>query len=123
MSDHPKTDIPSASDNYDASRDPRTGRPPDPLEAQRMAREHQADRKKDESAEERIENADNSSMIEGQQPARMASPTVDHSEEEAVEALLQEGVTPERAEELVSEHGTNWETLNSAAFAQDGGKL
>jgi len=123
MSDQPKADIPSAGNNYDASYDPRTGRPPTPLEAQKMAREHQAEHTKDQSAEERIEYTQNSPMIEGQQPARMASPTADRSEEEAVEALLQEGVTRERAEELVSEHGTNWETLKAAAFAQDDGNL
>ncbi|MBK1866995.1 hypothetical protein [Taklimakanibacter albus] len=123
MSDQPKADIPSAGNNYDASYDPRTGRPPTPLEAQKMAREHQAEHTKDQSAEERIEYTQNSPMIEGQQPACMASPTADRSEEEAVEALLQEGVTRERAEELVSEHGTNWETLKAAAFAQDDGNL
>jgi hypothetical protein len=29
------------SESYDATRDPRTGRPPNPLEAQQLAREHE----------------------------------------------------------------------------------
>jgi spore coat polysaccharide biosynthesis protein SpsF (cytidylyltransferase family) len=40
-------------------------------------------------------------------------------EKAAIDALVQEGVTREYAEELVQTHGTNWETLKAAAFAKE----
>ncbi|MFZ5672219.1 MAG: hypothetical protein ACOZAM_04570 [Pseudomonadota bacterium] len=119
MSDHPENDQSNAADNYDATRDPRTGRPPEPAEAQKLAREHHENRANDQLDEDGLGEADGASGIEGQQPARMTSPEEDHSEKDAVDALVQEGFTRERAEELVSAHGVNWETLKAAAFAQD----
>lgn len=119
---------------YDATRDPRTGRPPNPLEAQRLAREHEQERLAQgtvethgaetgiASASESVEDNDEpdaSPVPPGQAPARMAAPHLDKDEKAAVDALVQEGVTREYAEELVATHGTNWETLKAAAFAED----
>jgi hypothetical protein len=41
----------SEAEAYDATRDPRTGRPPNPLEAQRLAREHEQARLAEEDEE------------------------------------------------------------------------
>lgn len=120
MSNFPDPDnstVSTVAGNYDATKDPRTGRPPDPLEAQRIAREHRESQRQEQVS--LITDADDSQEIESQRPGRMTSPEPDHGEKEAIEALVQEGVTRERAEELVRTHGVNWETLKAAAFAQD----
>jgi hypothetical protein len=136
------TPVDESSEPYDASLDPRTGRPPSPLEAQRLAREHQMERVKNAQTPEEVteayqnddsarsddgavaesnlaedEGAHASALSEMQAPARMIAPTMDEHEKAAVDALIQEGVTRERAEALVQEHGANWETLKAAAFA------
>lgn len=69
--------------------------------------------------EDPLDEESDSSGIAGQQPARMASPQADDSEQEAIEVLVEEGVTRERAEELVTVHGANLATLRRAALAQD----
>lgn len=51
--------------------------------------------------------------------ARMVPPQISDDEKAAVDALVQEGISREWAENLVSEHGANWETLKAAAFAAD----
>lgn len=57
--------------------------------------------------------------IEVQQaPARMKSPDRSEAERAAADALVQEGITREQAEQLVSSHGTDWETLKSAAWPE-----
>lgn len=116
-------------DSYDATRDPRTGRPPNPLEAQRLAREHQEARLSQENdagspaeadmgvAEENAEPPD-SQVPAGQAPGRMTAAKSDNEETAAIDALVQEGVTREYAEDLVQTHGTSWETLKAAAFAK-----
>jgi hypothetical protein len=125
---------------YDASLDPRTGRPPTPLEAQRLAREHEIDRdgsaqppdqyQNDDSAHrkhgdvaepdlEDSEPTEASALSEEQAPARMKSPDSNKDEKAAADALVQEGITREYAEQLVSAHGTDWETLKSAAWPED----
>ena len=93
---------------YDATRDPRTGRPPNPLEAQQLAREHEAARLKNNNPE--------TTVPEWQEPARMTSPKTDEDDRSAVGALVEEGLAREQAEELVKAHGSNWETLKAAAF-------
>lgn len=119
MSDHPEADKSAVGENYDATRDPRTGRPPDPAEAQRLAREHQNNRMEGQVGEDPLNEEADPPGIEGRQPARMASPQADDSEQEAIEALVEEGVNRERAEELVTAHGANLATLKGIAFAQD----
>jgi hypothetical protein len=129
---------------YDASLDPRTGRPPNPLEAQRLAREHEIERVKsaqtpdevtelyqnDDSADvehgdvaeadlEDSERTGASALSEEQAPARMKSPERNVDERAAADALVQEGITREYAEQLVAAHGTDWETLKSAAWPED----
>jgi hypothetical protein len=136
------TPLDESREPYDASLDPRTGRPPNPLEAQRLAREHEIERVKNAQTPEEVteayqngdsagsddgdvaepnltedEDADASALSDGQAPARMTAPKMDEDEKAAVDALIQEGVTRERAEALVQEHGANWETLKAAAFA------
>lgn len=113
---------------YDASRDPRTGRPPNPLEAQRLAREHERNRSEGqaedssdhpEATEDSAGDADVEDASEFQAPARMTSPKAGDDEKAVVDALVEEGVSRERAEELVAVHGPNWEALKAAAFAGD----
>jgi hypothetical protein len=94
--------------SYDATRDPRTGRPPNPLEAQKLAREHEAERLRN--------NPPDTTVPEWQEPARMTSPKTDDDDMAAVDALVEEGLAREQAEELVKAHGSNWETLKTAAF-------
>jgi hypothetical protein len=128
------TPVNTETEPYDATRDPRTGRPPTPLEAQRLAREHERERLESENegappAERQMPSAADFSHedIEAnappvpawQEPARMVSPKADEDEKAAIDALVQEGVTREYAEELVEIHGTNWETLKAAAFEED----
>lgn len=127
------TPLKSDQNNYDASRDPRTGRPPNPLEAQRLAREHaekQVEGNIDEdvptetttSSQEDLrdsERLERSPVPGSQAPARMASPTSTEDELAAIDALVLEGVAREQAENLVKTHGTNWETLKAAAFASE----
>lgn len=95
--------------SYDATQDPRTGPAPTPSQAQQLAQE----RTQPGSDEE------DGSVIEGQAPARMASPKMDENEKTAIDALVQEGVTRERAEALVEEHGPSWERLKAVAFPVD----
>lgn len=87
---------------YDASRDPRTGRPPLPDEAHRLAQEHELRRLSDQqpasegeqSGDDASENADedneeshdDETMEErGKMPARMVSPASDDGDVAAVE--------------------------------------
>ena len=93
---------------YDATRDPRTGRPPNPLEAQKLAREHEAERLKNDTPD--------TTVPEWQEPARMTSPKTVVDDRTAVDALIEEGLAREQSEELVKAHGSNWETLKTAAF-------
>jgi hypothetical protein len=114
---------------YDATRDPRTGRPPSPLEAQHLARKHEKERLERENddgspAEPAAGSADNTSREvdpPAQKPAGMASPTPAEDELAAVDALVREGVARQQAEGLVKAHGCNWETLKAAVFAADNG--
>jgi hypothetical protein len=114
---------------YDATRDPRTGRPPNPLEAQHLARKHDRERLERENdngspAEPAAGSADNTSREvdpAAQKPAGMASPTLAEDELAAVDALVREGVAREQAEGLVKPHGCNWETLKAAAFGAENG--
>jgi hypothetical protein len=135
------TQVDESKKPYDASLDPRTGRPPNPLEAQRLAREHEIERVKNaqtpdevteayhdddsaarddgdvaESNLEEDEDTQASALSDVQAPARTTAPKMDENEKAAIDALIQEGVTRERAEALVEEHGANWETLKAAAF-------
>jgi hypothetical protein len=127
---------------YDASLDPRTGRPPNPLEAQRLAREHEIERVKSAQTPDEVtelyqnnsadrehgnvsepdpkdnEHAEASALSEEQAPARMKSPDGNEDERAAADALVQEGITREHAEQLVAAHGTDWETLKSAAWPE-----
>ena len=137
------TEVDEAGKPYDASRDPRTGRPPNPLEAQRLAREHELERvgraqtpedvekiysddeapgpedaqvpaEDGESDEEQQESA----LSREQAPARMTSPAGGEDDKAAADALVQEGITRERAEQLVEAHGADWETLKAAAWPE-----
>jgi len=86
--------------NYDATSDPRTGRPPLPIEAQALQKEHELQRLRDaqltEGEEDIVAEEDDievtleddemadSGMIEEQKPARMISPgDDDESDDEA----------------------------------------
>jgi hypothetical protein len=128
------TPVSREEEAYDATRDPRTGRPPNPLEAQRLARQHEQERLAEQNEEDtpmRPQTASANDAIHGddelyrspapagQAPARMTSPTARDDEKAAIDALVREGVTREYAESLVETHGTNWETLKAAAFAKD----
>jgi hypothetical protein len=114
---------------YDATRDPRTGRPPGPLEAQRLTREHATEQIKEndegmssvdqDGLSNEFAEPDRSPVPEWQAPARMTSPKTGEDEKRAVGALMLEGVAREQAEELVKAHGTNWESLKAAARAGD----
>jgi len=126
---------------YDATRDPRTGRPPTPLEAQRLARDNELEQLRraqiaDEAADDDVDleeaqegsSTDETNNIgteeveagEAQRPARMTSPDRNEEEETAVDLLVQQqGITRERAEELVEQHGVNMETLKAAAWVDD----
>jgi hypothetical protein len=127
---------------YDASRDPRTGRPPNPLEAQRLARQHELERHEQaQTPEEEMSSDENdaasggtdsvdengnsdedgqvSPLSQEQAPARMTSPDGGEEEKAAVDALVQEGITREHAEELVDANGTDWETLKAAAWPEN----
>lgn len=118
------------TEGYDASRDARTGRPPNLLEAQRLAREHQIERVEGQTEDSLDTEEEGSGVVEQsgshepvaeelQAPGRMTSPKAVEEEKAAVDALVEEGVSRERAEELVNLHGANWETLKAAAFAGD----
>ncbi len=91
----------SASDrgNYDATSDPRTGRPPLPIEAEALQKEHELQRLRNaqltEGEEEDIAEEDDievileddemadSGVIEDQEPARMISPGDADDDDEA----------------------------------------
>jgi hypothetical protein len=105
--------------NYDATRDPRTGRPPPPLEAQRVARKRRDEEYSKGEASETSSESFKALEENGQQPARMVSLQTDEDEKSALDALVREGITRERAQALVSAHGTNLETLKAAAFAME----
>ena len=126
------TSVEESKKPYDASLDPRTGRPPNPLEAQRLAREHEAERGENAKAGSadhengdvadpafQSGDAEASALAHEQAPARMKSPARDEGERVAADALVQEGITREHAEQLVSAHGTDWETLKSAAWPEN----
>jgi len=86
--------------SYDATSDPRTGRPPLPLEADALRKEHELQRLRDAQLTEGEEDIDldaeedeidviledeemaDSGMIQDQQPARMISPRDDSDEED-----------------------------------------
>lgn len=113
------------SDGYDATRDARTGRPPNPLEAQRLAKESQTKQSDGDFEEDETEfdddpaddnGSENPSASEAQTPARMVPPKASDDEAAAVGALVKEGISREHAEELVEQHGVNWESLKAAAF-------
>ncbi|WP_119271471.1 hypothetical protein [Taklimakanibacter deserti] len=128
------TPVSREKEPYDATRDPRTGRPPNPLEAQRLARKHEQERLAEPNEDDTPigpqtasandashgdDELDRSPVPAGQVPARMTSPTDSEDEKAAIDALVQKGVTREYAESLVETHGTKWETLKAAAFAKD----
>jgi hypothetical protein len=100
------------SQGYDATRDPRTGRPPSLLEAQRLAREREEDR------EQGAEPDSSSTLSEDRSPAP-TPPQWAEDEKAAADALVQEGISRERAERLIQAHGANLETLRAAAFAEE----
>lgn len=124
---------------YDATRDPRTGRPPQLGEAQRLAREHEIDRLSDrpaaaeieseskvaggefdENDQETSENMEEQELEEPfQKPGRMASPEPEDGGAAAIEELVGQGISREQAEALVEEHGSNLETLKAVAWAKD----
>lgn len=112
------------SQAYDATQDPRTGRPPNPLQAQQLAQEREANRsaEPEQSGEAELGELDKPPVPDSQAPARMTPPEDDGVKKAAIDALIQEGITREQAEALVDEHGTNWETLKAAAFAIDPGR-
>jgi len=127
--------------SYDATRDPRTGRPPNPLESQRIARENERKRLRAAQAPDEIDDSDEASdednlptgddPLHGDPPGfendsinsdaapRMTSPSLTEEERQAVEDLVRDGVPPERAEELVETHGSNTETLKSVAWIDE----
>ena len=105
----------SSFQGYDATRDPRTGRPPSLLEARRLGRqtdEDEADLQSSFNDEQETE----STLPDDQRPARMASP---EDEDDPTDALIKLGVSREQAAELIDAHGTNLETLKAAAFVGD----
>jgi len=125
---------PKPSDAYDATRDPRTARPLNPLDGQRIAREHELERLEEArtpqevadvyednqtagapaTAAAEVDEADGvTPLSEDQAPA---SPT--EEEQAAANALVQEGITRERAEELVEIHGPDWEALKAGAWPE-----
>jgi hypothetical protein len=139
------TSMASAEAPYDATRDPRTGRPPTPLEAQRLARENELERLRqaqtpDEVAElyedgheggggeesddtlspeepDELASGDESGGAQG--AARMTSPDLSEEERTAVDDLVEQGVVRGRADELVKEHGANNEKLKAALISEN----
>jgi hypothetical protein len=90
---------------YDATRDPRTGRPPNPLEAQRLAREHEQERLAEQNEE-----------IPGAEPG-MASP------DDVVEEEGEPNMSPVAAGQpprMASPHADDDETPGATGFAEDG---
>jgi len=80
-----------------------------------------AHREPGDAAEPDLEDGDEievPALAEQQAPARMKSPDRSEAERAAADALVQEGITREQAEQLVSSHGTDWETLKSAAWPE-----
>jgi hypothetical protein len=85
--------------NYDATSDPRTGRPPLPIEAEALQKEHELQRLRNAQLTEGEEDIDaeegeievtleddemaDSGMIEDQEPARMISPADADDDDEA----------------------------------------
>src|SRR5688572_25350208 len=113
------TPIDKTGEAYDASLDPRTGRPPNPLEAQRLAREHEQERQagKQTSGDGESDDPTIGAPVE-QAPARMTSPRASDDEQAVVDALVEEGIAREEAERLVETHGGNLETLKAVAWTQ-----
>jgi hypothetical protein len=131
--------------SYDATRDPRTGRPPNLLDAQRIARENELERLRlasdpgsvdDEAGalldgvtyedspdhDETDEFSDVAHVDNDELPPRMASPSMTEDERPAVEDLVSDGLSRENAEGLVETHGSNRETLTAAIRAADNAK-
>ena len=122
--------------SYNATLDPRTGRPPNPLEAQRIARENELQRLRSASDADSVDD-DGSDFLEGltdedsldqyqtqgfgdvvnKEKDRKASSRMTEDERQAVEDLVSEGLSREYAEGLVETHSSNRETLKAAAWA------
>jgi hypothetical protein len=70
--------------------------------------------------EDEIEDGSEGPLVPEQAPARMISPdSSEDAEKTVIGALVQEGVTRERAEELVETHGTDWESLKAGAWPEN----
>ncbi len=118
---------------YDATRDPRTGRPPNPLERERLAREAELEKLRlgsdinsqaeDSEDDEPLEHDESESITEvidadsNEHSRVMTLPTVTEDMRHAVEDLVREGVSRERAEDLVKTQGSDSETLIAAVWA------
>lgn len=137
----PSPDLSLSSDtSYDATLDPRTGRPPNPLEAQRIARENELERLRSASdsvddeavdlleglTDEHSPNHDESDDFSDvgdedndEVPGQIASPFLTEDERQPVEDLVKQGLSREYAEGLVETHGSDPETLKAAGFAAE----